>query len=313
MKRNNPQISVIVPTFNRADYLIDTLTSIIQNNITPVAFELIVVDNNSKDNTAQAVDKFISQHPEHNIRYTVETQQGASHARNRGIQEANSPLMLFIDDDEIVTPNIIQKWLSFFEDHPKAIGGGGQIKVRFEDPRPEWMSHFLMPLLGEHKISDSVKRYPPSKFPFAGNMAYRTDVFDQYGLLKTDLGRRGTELLAGEEKEFYYRLRNHTDQIYHVPDAVAYHRVYNSRMTKDFIKKQALGLGKSMHMQLASGSVIYRLKYYITECLKLIASVPLALFYTVTLQPAKGIMLFRFRKWIWEGYTTNNSPQISKD
>lgn len=313
MKRNNPQISVIVPTYNRADYLIDTLTSIIQNNISSSAFELIVIDNNSLDNTAQTVNEFIARHPEHKIRYVVETNQGASHARNRGIQEADTPLMLFIDDDEIVAHNIIKQWLSFFEDHPEAIGGGGQIKVRFEDPRPKWMSHFLMPLLGEHKISDSVKRYPPSKFPFAGNMAYRTNVFDQYGLLKTDLGRRGTELLAGEEKEFYYRLRKHTDQIYHVPDAVAYHRVYHSRMTKNFIKKQALGLGKSMHMQLAADSVTSRLKYWASEWGKLIGSIPLALFYLIILQPAKAIMLFQFRNWVWKGYAIKKLQSSSEN
>lgn len=309
MNKQDPKISVIVPTYNRVRYLKVTLDSIIKNNVSPYLFELLVIDNNSGDSTSEYVAKCQAEHPDHRIRYVIEKNQGASFARNRGIQDAKAPLLLFVDDDEIADANLIQEWISFFERYPSAIGGGGRIEVKFEDPKPEWMSHFLMPLLGEHKPSSEINKYPRSKFPFAGNMAYQKKVFETYGVLKTDLGRKGTELLAGEEKEFYMRIRKHTDQIYHVPSAKVYHRVWAPRMTKTFIRDQAIGLGQSMKLQLENRSYRHVGKAWLKEIAKLFASLPIALFYLLKLNPSKAVMLFKFRLWIWTGYRLSNQTE----
>lgn len=311
MNKQDPKISVIVPTYNRVSYLKVTLDSVINNEVSPHLFELIVVDNNSNDSTGEYMAKFSEQHRNYQIKYVVEKNQGASYARNRGIQEAKTSLLVFIDDDEITDINLIHEWITFFERYPAAIGGGGRIEVKFEDSKPEWMSHFLMPLLGEHNVSSEIKKYPRSQFPFAGNMAYQKEVFDTYGLLKTDLGRKGSELLAGEEKEFYMRVRKHADQIYHVPSAKVYHRVWAHRMTKKFIRDQALGLGQSMKLQLANKSHWQFSKAWITEIGKLFASFPIGLFYLLKLKPSKAFMLFKFRMWIWGGYRSANEKEGS--
>jgi len=313
MNKQGLKISVIVPTYNRVQFLKDTLTSIIVNDIPSHHFELIVVDNNSSDSTGKFVDKFKDLHSKHQIRYIVEKKQGASFARNRGIKEAESSLLLFVDDDEIADVNLIGEWISFFKLYPMALGGGGQINVKFEDPKPGWMSHFLMPLLGKHKLSSQIKKYPRSQFPFAGNMAYQKEAFDRYGLLKTDLGRKGTDLLAGEEKEFYLRIRKYTDQIYHVPSAKVQHRVWSKRMTQQFIRKQAVGLGQSMKLRLANDSHSKLLKAWITEIAKFIASVPIGFFYMLKLEPSKGLMLLKFRIWIWKGYRSAKQIKNGSD
>lgn len=301
MNNHNPKISVIIPTFNRAGYLIDTLTSIIDNEISPETFELIIVDNNSQDSTPATVSDFIKKNPKYFIFHIIEKNQGASFARNRGIKESMASVLLFLDDDEIADSKLIQQWISFFNLYPDAIGGGGQISVQFEDPRPSWMSHFLMPLLGEHKISTRIKKYSASQFPFAGNMAYRKTVFDQFGILKTDLGRKGNELLAGEEKEFYMRVRKHTDLIYHVPAAKVIHRVDQPRMTPEFIKKQALGLGQTIYLMLKKESTFFKVKKLGSELFKSAATLPLFLGYTLSFNYSKAKMLMKFRWWIWKG------------
>ena len=302
MTKKNLKISLIIPTYNRKKYLLDTLKSVVANTASPESFEIIVVDNNSNDNTQSAVNSFINQHKNFQIRHVIEKNQGASYSRNRGIEEASSPLLLFIDDDELADSNLIKSWINFFEDYPLAIGGGGQIKVQFEDPKPKWMSHFLMPLLGEHKPTNSTKKYPKSQFPFAGNMSYRKEVFEKYGKLKTNLGRKGKNLLAGEEKEFYKRIRKHSDKIYHVPNAFVYHRVDKPRMTKDFIKKQALGLGQTIRLMLQDESPIKKALKLSTEAIKSIVTLGLFAVYTLSLQYSKAKMLFKFRWWIWKGY-----------
>lgn len=303
MAKIGPKISVIIPTYNRKPYLLDTLRSLVRNTADPQDYEIIVVNNNSDDDTQSAVTAFGDGHPNHRIRHVIEVNQGASHARNRGIKEADAPVILFVDDDEVADEQLIQSWMSFFGKYPNALGGGGQIEVQFEDQRPNWMSHFLMPLLGEHKISSSIKKYPTSKFPFAGNMAFRKQVFETFGTLKTDLGRKGSSLLAGEEKEFYERLRKHTDQIYHVPDAKVFHRVDEPRMTKEFIKKQALGLGKTIRLMLENESTLQHIRKISSELFKSIVTLGLFAVYTLGFNYPKAKMLLKFRWWIWKGYS----------
>lgn len=307
MAEINPKISVIIPTYNRKKYLLDTLQSLTRNTATPEEFEIIVVNNNSDDNTQSAVTSFIDEHSGYQIRHVIEKKQGASYSRNRGINEARAPVLLFVDDDETADEHLIQSWISFFGKYPNAVGGGGRIEVEFEDPRPNWMSHFLMPLLGEHEISSSIIKYPASKFPFAGNMAFRKQVFEQYGKLKTDLGRKGGSLLAGEEKEFYKRLRKHTDQIYHVPKAKVYHRVDEPRMTKEFIKKQAVGLGQTIRLMLENESILQRIRKISSEFFKSVVTLGLFIAYTVGFKYPKAKMLLKFRWWIWKGYWKSDS------
>ncbi len=302
MKKENLKISVIIPTYNRANYLWDTLKSLLRTGDESCNFEIIIIDNNSSDNTREMANKFIKNHSDFNISNFIEKNQGASFARNRGIEESTADILLFIDDDEVVGQNFIKNWLNFFEQFPNAVGGGGAIEVKFEDSKPEWISHFLMPLLGEHQVSNSIEKYSRSKFPFAGNMAWRKEVFEKYGKLETNLGRKGDGLLAGEEKEFYKRVRSHTDQIYHVPAAKVFHRVDKDRLSKDFIKKQALGLGQTIAMQLEHSG--WKPKFYklISELLKAAATIILSIFYTVSFQYPKAKMLLKFRLWIWKGY-----------
>lgn len=298
----SPRISIIICTYNRANYLRDTLQSLLKNEADPDWYELLIIDNNSTDNTPAVAHQFIDSSPDHNIRYIKETNQGLSFARNRGIREANNPTLLFLDDDIIASSQFISSWLTFFNQHPDAKCAGGKIEVQFDDPRPEWMSHFLLPLLGHHNLGNSIKTYGRSKYPFGGNMAFRQSIFEEYGFFDTDLGRKGEELKASEEKEFFHRLKNNDIEIYYLPDAVLHHRVNYERLTPDYIKRQAVGLGQSIALQLRKKSLTSKITKGSSELFKLIATLGLFLPYTLTLQWSKAVMLVKFRKWIIEGY-----------
>lgn len=309
-----PAVTFIICSYNRAHYLNDTLNSLLKNKSNP-NFELLVVDNNSDDETLDIVRKHQDSINKDGkpIRYIKEITQGLSHARNRGIKEANAPNIVFLDDDIRASDSLIPAWISFFNNHPEAIAGGGKIHVQFDAPRPAWMSHFLLPLLGYHDLGSSLKTYPKNKYPFGGNMGFKKSVFEEVGYFDTNLGRKGASLNAGEEKELFRRIRKSHNDIYYVPDAFLYHRVDADRLTKGYIRKQALGLGQSMWLRLREASTLAKLKIWLSETVKLLGSVPLAIGYLFALQPAKATMLFRFRKWIWVGYTTNKSLNVSED
>ena len=295
-------ISFVICTYNRAHYLQDTLHSLLKNEADPNRFELLIIDNNSTDKTPVIVRKFIDDFPNHHIRYVKESQQGLSFARNRGIKEAKNPIIAFLDDDISTDIDFINNWLHFFDTHPNAQCAGGRIEVQFDDPRPDWMSHFLLPLLGHHDLGDTVKKYKHPKYPFGGNMAFKRSVFDQHGFFDTDLGRKGNQLKASEEKEFFQRLKTANTDIYYVPKATLYHRVDKQRLTKEYIKRQAIGLGQSIALQLQDKAMAEKFIKGSSEVFKIIVTLGLFLPYTLTFQLSKAVMLIKFRKWIIEGY-----------
>lgn len=306
---NQPKVTFIICTYNRAQYLNDTLGSLLHRDYSSdLPFELLVIDNNSTDETKEVVQQHKKSTDKDGkaIRYIKEPNQGLSHARNRGILEAEAPYVVFFDDDIRATHSLIPSWISFFNAYPDAKTAGGKIHVQFDAPRPPWMSYFLLPLLGYHDLGDSIKKYPNNKYPFGGNMGFKKSVFDQIGVFDTALGRKGESLNAGEEKELFRRIRSASMEIYYLPDAFLYHRVDSSRLTVNYIRNQAIGLGQSMKLRMADASVVQFIGNWVQEIGKLFASVPLGIYYLTTLNLSKATMLFKFRWWIWKGYRTSD-------
>jgi len=306
-----PNLSCIICTYNRADYLADTLQFLIKNKYTGHV-EILVVDNNSTDSTRQIAYRFINKSVKGPvIRYVTENKQGLSFARNRGIGEANAPVLLFLDDDIRVEENFLESWLTFFKKNPSVPAAGGRIDVQFDDPRPRWLSSYLLPLLGYHNHGSEIKPYPRKSYPFGGNMGIRKEIFDRFGMFDTELGRIGKKLTASEEKEFFNRLKEASVPLIYVPNAMIWHRVNKQRLTKEYIRRQAVGLGQSLAIQVQSRPFSEQVKTIAAESAKWCASVILFLFYTVTFRFSKGWMLLRFRKWIADGFSSYRSNQQS--
>src|SRR5436305_8021426 len=114
------KISVIICSYNRAKYIIDAVESLYDQTVLKNLYEVIVVDNNSTDNTKELCLQYIASHSDYNIHYFDEKQQGASFARNTGVAHSKAPLIAFMDDDAIADKNFIESILRFFETHPEA-------------------------------------------------------------------------------------------------------------------------------------------------------------------------------------------------
>src|SRR6202030_3038576 len=95
--------TVALPTYNRAELLRQTLEGVTRQNYPAGEFEILVIDNNSTDATAEVVASFAARSPA--PRRVVETKQGLNHARNRAIDEARGEVIVFGDDDILVSPD----------------------------------------------------------------------------------------------------------------------------------------------------------------------------------------------------------------
>ena len=263
---------------------------------------MIIINNNSTDNTESICKSFIRNHPEIQIAYFNEHNQGLSYARNRGIQESKGEYLAFIDDDAFVNFDFTKNMAEFFSKNQRISAIGGKIIPLYEDEEPKWMSKYLLPLVAALDLGDSPKEFPGRKFPIGANMAYRKEIFTKFGDFNTELGRKGTGLEAGEEKEMIYRLRKGNKKIWYVPNINVSHIIPKKRTLTEYIKRQAIGVAKSEKIRLIQEPAIKKISKVFDELVKIIGTFALFGLYSIKFQFSKAAMLIKFRLWVITGY-----------
>ena len=294
-------ISVIVCTYNRAHYLSDTLTHLLRQDLSYNKFEVIVINNNSTDDTENICTQFTQNNPSFPFVYLVETAQGLSYARNLGIKEAQGDVVTFIDDDAFAQPDFVKNIEVHFTTHPQTIAIGGKIIPKYEEETPPWMSKHLLPLVAALDMGEEVKHFPIGKFPIGANMSFRKEVFTTFGEFNINLGRKSNILEGSEEKDLFFRLMKSDSNIIYLPQAIVHHIIPAKRVSFSYIKDQAIGIGKSESIRtLQQGKSIY-LKFLLGEFIKWGGTMVLSLMYLLTFAPAKSLMLIRFRFYVTYG------------
>lgn len=291
-------ISVIICTYNRERYIYNVLGSIAQGTLQPDRYEIILVDNNCTDNTRSEVDRFCKDYPQISLHYYVESKQGLSHARNRGIKESNGDLLVYVDDDATVNPEYLKTYADWFESHAETDAAGGPIIPHYETgSEPRWMTYFIKRLLtGYLYFGNKSKPFPGDNYPGGGNAAYRSSVFKKVGLYNVELGRNGDSLAGGEEKDIFDKMKREGMQFSYLPGAILYHSIPAYKLEPDYFNRLTKGIGQSERARtLKVGKQSYR-KRLISELKKWCATIVLWLFYLITLRPQCGNMLVRFRR-----------------
>jgi glycosyltransferase involved in cell wall biosynthesis len=289
-------LSVILCTYNRDKYIYNVLKSLAENTLPPDQYEIVLVDNNCTDNTRSECDRFVRDFPDVMFRYFVETNQGLSHARNRGIRESKGDILVYVDDDALVNKEYLQTYTDFFSQQPEIDAAGGPIIPQYETEEPDWMSHFTKPLITGYKhLGDKVKEFPKNDYPGGGNAAYRASVFEKVGLFNVELGRKGDSLVGAEEKDIFDKMTTQGMRFYYLPTAILYHLIPEKKLSKDYFDRLTYSIGKSERMRTLSigkGKYVKRLG---SELVKWIASILLCIGHTLTGSPKKGWKLIQFR------------------
>lgn len=223
-------MSVVIGTLNRSDMLEQSLNSLLRQTTEPGTFEIIVVDNGSTDRTLELVTAMMARAP--HMRLVHEPKRGLSNARNRGIAEAQAPLVAFFDDDGVAEPDWAEKILRVFHDEPDTGAVGGRIHVRWPGARPSWMPASLEGYYGHFDCGDRRREISLPTYPFGPNMVIRRDRLRQIGGFRSELGPTGKNLMACGETDLFYRLHQTPLKVVYEPAAVVYHVVPADRATK---------------------------------------------------------------------------------
>ncbi len=295
------KLSLIIATYNRAEQVLETLTSVIEQTASPDLWECVVVNNNSSDNTVECVGSFITNHPEFDIRLVTEVKQGLSYARNCGIDNSSAPFIAIIDDDELIMPPFIQSYIDFFESHLSVASAGGAIIAVYRSQRPCWISKYTeIPIANPLNLGAIARPFPQGVIPGGGNMAIRRSAIDKYGAFDPELGRRGDLLIGGEESNLFERLREAGEECWWVPNAEMHHLIPDSKLQLDYLEKLWFNIGVSTarrgQIEGVNPSVVK-----LREVIKWCATIILASKYLITFSAAKAHYLILMRYHISRG------------
>ena len=216
------ELSVIVCTRNRAKQLATLIQCLgSQKNIEKLNWEIVIVDNNSNDNTKEVAYAFC-EGSNLKINYISEPKIGLSYARNTGVLASKGSLLLFIDDDVLIPAEFIGNALfcvqEFNEFHIfgfKVLPDFEEIKLRTPHFKPPfWMSfkkpfNILQSFLPIHDLGKEVLQYPNRKAqnPIGACFLVKKEVFEKIGPFREDLGA-GQSGLCEDTEFFWYSIIN---------------------------------------------------------------------------------------------------------
>ena len=257
--RSSPDISIVIPTFNRALSLRLTLNALARQ-LAPdsLPWEVIVVDNNSGDRTRSEVEDFIrtARIP---VRYLFVAQQGVSHARNAGVASARAEVVGFTDDDADPARDWVATIATVMSDTGADIVGG-QIRPVWHRPPPAWLEHgtFLRSSLAimDDTTPMTIVDFTGLPMIWGANMAIRRKVFDRVGAFDPQHGAVGYKLYRGEETDLIRRAIEAGFRAVYDPRLFVSHRIGPDRMRVAYFARFAFDqLEGEALVQRASGEL----------------------------------------------------------
>jgi glycosyltransferase involved in cell wall biosynthesis len=243
--------TVAIPTYNgenRLPKLLERLRT--QKGVENLNWEIIIVDNNSKDNTATLIQNYQANwFHSFPLKYIFEPEQGAAFARQRAIAEAKGEIVGFLDDDNFPEENWIIEADKFAQAHPQAGAWASQIHGDFEVKPPENLKPILFYLAiterGEQPQLYQPRRngFPPSAGLVVRRKAWKDNVPTRLFLV----GRVGSSMLGGEDAEALFYIHKAGWEIWYNPTMEVNHLIPSWRLEKNYLISLMRGVGFSRY------------------------------------------------------------------
>lgn len=241
---NTPEISVVVCTYNRAALLEKALRSLFAQKVDPHSYEIVVIDNNSADETPQVVESLKAESPVP-LRYFREARQGNAYARNAGVDHAAGAIIAYMDDDVIADENWIAVMKSAFARDPGLSFVGGKVLPIWEGDPPSWLT-------GAHWAPLALLDYGPEPRNIAGktpiglltaNIGIRRELFADVGGFLVSLQRVKGSIGSMEDHEFLMRMCRSGKRGMYLPELITRAWIDPERITKEYHRRWHTGHG----------------------------------------------------------------------
>lgn len=247
------QITIIIPTFNRADLLQNALQSVADANIPKkLTVEVLAVNNNSSDHTNSVAAEFKPIFEKMGIKYQYlfEPNQGKSFAVNRGILASKAELISILDDDMQIAKDWFVQVEKVFSERSNEIDFiGGKVFPIWKGEIPEKIIPAMQSAIaiGDHG-DDEWEFGADTPILSGGHAVIKREVFAQTGLYPTELGPKGGNLIGCEDDIFYDKLLKANKRGIYFPPLHFFHFVPLHRLSKSYFRQWCFGVGMSWHL-----------------------------------------------------------------
>lgn len=235
-------VSVIICTWNRSKLLRETLQSLgRQAGVAANEVEVIVVDNNSEDDTHAVVEALMCDWELGCLRYEFEPRQGKQFALNRGLRLATHPVLAFTDDDILFPSDWLLQVRAAFADPAVELAGGKTLVTWGPTGRPAWFGDDMFAVVGGIDLGDQrLSPAPPDYAPGGGNLLARKALFERVG------GYSETHF-RHMDHEFGMRCQTMGVHVVYDPSIVVYAPVDEQCLTPHYFRRWAFkaGIGRS--------------------------------------------------------------------
>lgn len=228
--------SLIICSYNRYELLIETIDSVLKVLQNREDYEILIIDNKSTDLTPTLVEKYSSYK---SIKYFLESNQGLSYARNRGIKESIGEILVFLDDDVELIKSYFEVADDILSDRSISIIGGKVLP--FATTLPSWLPEKYYFLVSVFDEGDDKKKV---KYLMGANFLVRKAVAVRIGEFDIRLGRNSKNLAGGEEINFLNRAHFLKYNVYYIPNLIVYHKI-KEKLNDNYVLTYSKELGKS--------------------------------------------------------------------
>jgi len=248
--RVSSDFTVVIATYNggaRLGAVLDHLRC--QIGLADIVWEIIVVDNNSTDDTADVVRRYQVSWPNSvPLRYEFEGQQGAGFARQQGTKVANSPLIGYLDDDNLPWINWVLAAYRFAQKYPNVGVFGSRIRGKFLTAPPENFERIAALLALTDRGPKPIPYRPEAKIlpPGAGLVVRRQAWLDNVPDERT-LAEKFGDREAGEDLEVVLRIQQAGWPVWYNANMWMHHEIPGSRLTRQYLVTLCRGIGLSRY------------------------------------------------------------------
>jgi glucosyl-dolichyl phosphate glucuronosyltransferase len=224
--------------------LAQTLERLLDLNVPPqVEWQLLVVDNNSTDATAEVLTSFRTRLPMHSV---FEPRPGQANARNRALRETRATYLIWTDDDVLVDLEWIAAYYRAFQKHPEAAVFGGPIEPWFDGTPPRWLAdHWqeVASVFAVRQLGDEPFELDNARVPYGANFAVKTAAQREYPY-DPSLGLRPGSEVRGEETHMIRRMLTAGYTGWWVPDAKVRHFIPRQRQSVRYVRQVVTSVGE---------------------------------------------------------------------
>jgi glycosyltransferase involved in cell wall biosynthesis len=246
--KNEPDITVIIATYNRGETLDQTLNSMSKVESDGIETEFAIVDNNSTDNTKEVILKWGERL---NLKYLFEKMPGQNPARNRALSEIKpGKIIVFTDDDIVPHTNWFKTILQTSEQWPEYSIFGGKIYPIWPMNTyfPKWAEEDSIQSFGfaVHNYKNHQCVYEKNDYPFSPNFWVRRNIFKNNKMFDNKIEWHPKNRIMATETVFFRDLVQDGYRIVYCPEAVVGHKIQAGQLTVKSILKRSYSCGRGL-------------------------------------------------------------------